>query len=67
LEVKDTAPYLPGFDEVRSRISAGDIADMFRPATYEGTQPLPATVVVDNAPIAHRKRKFPWPLHGASR
>ncbi len=66
LEGKDTAPYLPGFDEVRSRISVGDIADMFRPATYEGPQSLPATVVVDNAPIAYGKQKFPLLLfsHG---
>ena len=63
---KDAAPYLPGFDEVRSRISSGDIAGMFRPATYEGPQSLPVTAVVDGAPIAGGSQKFPLLLfsHG---
>ncbi len=63
---KDTAPYLPGLDEAKSKISPGDIADMFYPATYEGPQSLPATVVVDHAPIAHGQERFPLLLfaHG---
>jgi hypothetical protein len=56
---KDTAPYLPGFEEVKSKIRAGDIADMFRPATYAGPKSLPKTDVVDDAPIAHGRLKFP--------
>jgi hypothetical protein len=66
MEGKDTAPYLPGFDEVKSRISAGDISDMFRPATYMGPESLPKTVVVNNAPIANGKQRFPLLLfaHG---
>ena len=59
-----TAPYLPGFDEVKSRIKPGDIADMFRPSTYEGSQSLPGTEVVDNAPIAPGRQKFPLLLFG---
>jgi hypothetical protein len=61
-----SAPYLPDLDEAKSKISAGDIADMFSPATYEGPQSLPATVVVDHAPIAHGSQKFPLLLfaHG---
>jgi hypothetical protein len=58
-EGKETAPYLPGLDEAKSKISAGDIADMFYPATYEGPQSLPMTVVVCHAPIAHGKQRFP--------
>jgi hypothetical protein len=54
-----SAPYLPGLDEAKSNVSPCDIADMFYPATYEGPQSLPATVVVDHAPIAHGKQKFP--------
>jgi predicted dienelactone hydrolase len=63
---KVTAPYLPGFEEVKSRISAGDIADMFRPATYVGPEALPETVVVENAPIAGGRQNFPLLLfsHG---
>jgi dienelactone hydrolase len=62
----DTAPYLPGLDEAKSKVSPGDIADMFYPATYEGPQSLPATVVVDHAPIAHGRQRFPLLLfaHG---
>jgi pimeloyl-ACP methyl ester carboxylesterase len=61
-----TAPYLPGFDEAKSKISAGDVADMFYPAIYEGQSSLPATVVVDDAPIARGKQRFPLLLfaHG---
>jgi pimeloyl-ACP methyl ester carboxylesterase len=61
-----TAPYLPGLDEAKSKVSAGDVADMFYPATYEGPQSLPATVVVGHAPISHGAQKFPLLLfaHG---
>src|SRR3984957_7188267 len=61
-----TAPYLPGLDEAESKVSPGDVADMFYPATYEGQQSLPATVVVDHAPIARGKQRFPLLLfaHG---
>jgi predicted dienelactone hydrolase len=63
---KATAPYLPGFDDAQSKVSPGDVADMFYPATYEGQQSLPATVVVDHAPIARGKQRFPLLLfsHG---
>ncbi len=63
---KGTAPYLPGFDEISSKLSEGDIADMFRPAVYSGPASLPKTHVVDNAPIARGKEKFPLLLfsHG---
>jgi hypothetical protein len=30
---KKSAPHLPGLDEAISKISPGDISDMFRPAT----------------------------------
>jgi pimeloyl-ACP methyl ester carboxylesterase len=61
-----SAPYLPGLDEAKSKVSAGDIADMFSPATYEGPQSLPASVVVDHAPTANGSQKFPLLLfaHG---
>lgn len=63
---KAAAPYLPGLEEARSRISHGDVADMFYPATYEGPQSVPTTVVVGRAPMAHGSRKFPLLLfaHG---
>lgn len=63
---KETAPYLPGLDEAISKVSPGDIADMFYPATYQGPQSLPATVIVDHAPIAHGRQRFPLLLfaHG---
>ncbi len=65
-EGKPVAPYLPGLEEVKSRIAAGDIADMFRPATYAGPDSLPETAVVDNAPMARGGQKFPLLLfcHG---
>jgi hypothetical protein len=61
-----SAPYLPGLDEAKSKVSAGDIADMFSPATYEGPRSLPTTVVVDHAAVAHGSQKFPLLLfsHG---
>jgi Platelet-activating factor acetylhydrolase, isoform II len=63
---KVTAPYSPGFDEVKSRLRAGDIADMFRPAVYGGAASLPKTDVVENAPMPTGERKFPLLLfaHG---
>lgn len=63
---KPTAPYLPGFDEVKSKLSEGGIADMFRPAAYAGPASLPKTEVVENAPAARGKYKFPLLLfsHG---
>jgi predicted dienelactone hydrolase len=63
---KATAPYLPGFDEIKSKVSEGDIADMFRPAIYSGPASLPRTDVVGNAPIARGKEIFPLLLfsHG---
>jgi hypothetical protein len=66
LHGKPPAPYLPGFDQASSKISPGDIADMFRPAIYRGPQSLPSTVVIENAPVAHGGRKFPLLLfaHG---
>ena len=66
VEGKATAPYLPGLDEVKSKISDGDISDMFRPATYVGPASLPTTEVVENGPMPHGKQKFPLLLfsHG---
>jgi hypothetical protein len=63
---KASAPYLPGFDTVRSKISPADIVDMFRPATYEGSQSLPGPEVVDNALMAPGRQRFPLLLfaHG---
>ncbi len=63
---KAAAPYLPDFDEVKSRLRAGDIADMFRPAVYGGTASLPKTDVVENAVMPTGGRKFPLLLfaHG---
>lgn len=63
---RNTAPYLPGFDQASSKISPGDIADMFRPAVYKGPQSLPTTVAIENAPITNRRQKFPLLLfaHG---
>jgi hypothetical protein len=60
------APYLPGLVEAKPKVSASDIADMFSPATYEGSHSLPSTVVEDHAPIAHGSQKFPLLLfaHG---
>jgi hypothetical protein len=66
IEGKASAPYLPGFDEIRSKLSEGDIADMFRPALYSGPASLPKTYAVDNAPIVPGTEKFPLLLfsHG---
>lgn len=63
---KPTAPYLPGFNEVRSRLRKGDVADMFRPAPYTGPESIPETSVVENAPVARGRQKFPLLLfsHG---
>lgn len=51
------APYLPGFDAARAKLSQGDIDDLFRPATYN--ERLPETHTVENAPIARGRSKFP--------
>jgi predicted dienelactone hydrolase len=61
-----SAPYLPGFDQASSKIASGDIADMFRPAIYDGPRSLPSTAVVDNAPLTRGVQKFPLLLfaHG---
>jgi predicted dienelactone hydrolase len=61
---QSTAPYLPGFDAAKPRLSQDDISDLFRPARYMGT--LPKTHTVENAPIAPGKDKFPLLLfsHG---
>ena len=66
MDGKAHGQYLPGFDEVESRLSKGDVADMFRPATYEGPESLPETAVVDHAPLARGRQKFPLLLfsHG---
>jgi hypothetical protein len=63
---KANAPYLPFFDEVKSKLRADDIADMFRPAVYDGTASLPTTHVVENAPMPAGGRRFPLLLfaHG---
>jgi hypothetical protein len=61
-----TAPYLPGFDELKSNLSDDDIADMFRPAVYVGSASLPQTDVFENAPMRKGKGTFPLLLfsHG---
>lgn len=63
---KDTAPYLPGFDEVLPRLTAGDVKGMFRPSVFRGIDLLPQTDVVEDAPIASGKEPFPLLLfsHG---
>lgn len=60
------APYLPGFDEIRPRLSPGAIADLFRPAVYVGPSSIPQTDVIENAPGLKERRKFPLLLfsHG---
>jgi predicted dienelactone hydrolase len=54
-----TAPYIPGFDEIRSNLSDADIAAMFRPAIYTGANSLPKTHVLENAPMSPGKEKYP--------
>jgi Platelet-activating factor acetylhydrolase, isoform II len=63
---KETAPYLPGFEQVKDSLTKGSIADLFRPGIYEGPESLPETVVIENASIARGKLKFPLLLfaHG---
>lgn len=61
---KASAPYLPFFDEVRSKLRPGDITDMFRPAIYGGTASLPGTDVVENAPMPAGGHRFPLLLLG---
>lgn len=63
---KPTAQYLPYFDEVKSKLKAGDIADMFRPAVYDPATSLPQTDVVENAPMPNGGSRFPLLLfaHG---
>jgi len=63
---RSPAPYLPGFEDVKSRLSPGDIADFFRPAVYDGPASLPKTDVVENAKGLEGRRKFPLLLfaHG---
>jgi hypothetical protein len=65
-EGKAAAPYLPGFDEVKSKLSDSDVADLFRPAAYVGPASLPKTVVLEDAPMPYGKHKFPLLLfsHG---
>ena len=60
------AVYLPAFDEVLPKLSSGDIKDMFRPSTFRGITLLPQTDVIENAPIAKGKQRFPLLLfsHG---
>jgi|SRR5215469_10104468 len=59
-----TAPYLPGFDAAKSKLSQDDITDLFRLAKYNGS--LPDTHTIENAPIARDDKKFPLLLfcHG---
>jgi predicted dienelactone hydrolase len=66
MDGKSPAPYLPGFDEVKSRLSPGDIADLFRPAVYVGPASIPETDVIENAPGPKGRRIFPLLLfsHG---
>jgi Platelet-activating factor acetylhydrolase, isoform II len=59
IDREQSAPYLPGFDSIKDKLNASDIADMFRPGTYTGPQSLPKTDVVDGAPIAPGKQQYP--------
>src|SRR5215467_8703784 len=56
-EHSNTAPYLPGFDVAKPKMSQDDIKDLFSPATYSGS--LPETHTVESATIARGNRKFP--------
>ena len=56
-EHSKTAPYLPGFDAAKTKMSLDDIKDLFSPATYTGS--LPQTHTVEHAPIARGNRRFP--------
>ena len=59
IQGKAPAPYMPGFEAVQAKLKKGDIADMFRPATYTGPESLPQTDAFENAAIAAGKQKFP--------
>lgn len=61
---RSPAPYLPGFDAAKPKLSEADIKDLFRPSNYNGR--LPATHTTENAPIAPGKTRFPLLLftHG---
>ncbi|HEY1676371.1 MAG TPA: hypothetical protein VGG04_01570 [Candidatus Sulfotelmatobacter sp.] len=65
LGMKD-APYLPDFDKVLPKLASGGVAGMFRPSKFRGIDSLPQTDVVEDAPIARGKQRFPLLLfsHG---
>jgi hypothetical protein len=56
---KVVAPYMPGFDEVRPKLSDADIADLFRPAVYTGPESLPETHFIENARMPAGRTKYP--------
>ena len=60
------APYLPGFEQVKSKLSDGDIKGLFRPAIYTGPMSLPITEVFEGVPFTSKGEKFPLILfsHG---
>jgi hypothetical protein len=62
------APYLPDFDKVLPKLSPANITitGMFRPSKFSGIDLLPQTGVVEDAPIAPCKQRFPLLLfsHG---
>ncbi len=60
------APYLPGFEQVKSKLSTGDISGLFRPAIYAGPMSLPITDVFEGVPFTGGSNKFPLILfsHG---
>lgn len=66
IQGKRTAPYLPGFEAIQSKLSQGSIASLFRPAVYDGPDSLPDTTAVENTAFAPGNAKFPLLLfdHG---
>src|SRR4051794_14199727 len=63
---ESTAPYLPDFDKVLPKLSSGDLNGMFRPSKFRDIDSLPKTLVVEAAPIARGRQRFPLLLfsHG---
>ena len=61
-----TAPYLPDFDKVTSKLSADDLGGMFRPSKFKDIDSLPQIPVLEAAGIARGRQRFPLLLfsHG---
>jgi hypothetical protein len=60
------APYLPGFEQVRSQLTDSDVHGLFKPATYSGPMSLPVTDVYEGIAMPRGGMKFPLVLfsHG---